>query len=474
MLSRRLRIILAVIFLMSLFLPLAALSQTALDVQDKFNFSFDIARFRAQDDFALVEIYYSIFRSYLKFVPEENGWQATFVLKAEVWQNDSLLATDQWQNFDYVDSLTQISSGQKLYGMGYFAIRPGDYLLKVTLTDINSNLEQQKSHAFTVDPINSESLIISDIELASQIRTSTERTRFYKNGYQVIPNPDQFYGTGMPMLSFYSEIYNLYGTTVPDSGDYSVTYRILDSDGQIVREFPAKKRKKPGESAVEASGMNIISFRSGTYFLELEVNNLVNNEKTTQKKKFYIYRQGDLAISDSVVQHLAEQKLQASLERLYKNMDVEKLNEEFESAQYLSTKEEKEVFKTLDVQGKQSFLIEFWKKRDASTGTPQNEFRDNYLKLVNTANKEFSGFKKGYKTDRGRILLMYGVPDEIERFPLNMEHKEHLIWKFFSIQGGIIFVFVDKQGFGDLELVHSTARGELSDPDWQRWIDPNR
>ena len=119
-------------------------------------------------------------------------------------------------------------------------------------------------------------------------------------------------------------------------------------------------------------------------------------------------------------------------------------------------------------------LLEFWRKRDTTPETPQNEFRDNYLKLVNTANKEFSGFRDGYKSDRGRILLVYGVPDEIERFPLNMEHKEHHIWKFFSIQGGVIFIFVDKQGFGNLELVHSTARGELNDPDWERWIDPNR
>ncbi len=273
---------------------------------------------------------------------------------------------------------------------------------------------------------------------------------------------------------FYSEIYNLTDKSEPDTGNYSVQYRILDGDGQPVREFPAKVRKKPGESAVEVSGMNIISIHSGTYYLELDVKDLVNGESASQKKKFFIYREGDLAISDSAAQQLAEEKLRASLIRIYKNMSSESLNEEFEAAFYLATKEEKDIFKTLDVQGKQAFLIEFWRKRDRNPETAQNEFRDNYLTLVNTANKEFSGFKKGWKTDRGRVLLLYGVPDEIERFPLSMESKAHHIWKYFSIQGGIVFIFVDKQGFGEFELVHSTARGELSDPDWERWINPHR
>lgn len=464
-------------FISYMFLSHPTYSQTEQDkmlAPEKFNFSFDIGRFRAQDDFVLVELYYSIFRNHLKFIPDENGWKATFVFKAEIWQNDSLLATDQWQNIDFVDSLTQVGAGQKLYGLGYFAIRPGNYLLKVTMTDVNSAYEKQKEHSIVIEPISDDQLTISDIELVSQIKSSAERTRFFKNGYQVIPNPDQFYGTGMPMLSFYSEIYNLTDDSAPDTGNYSVTYRILDNDGQIVREFPTKIRKKPGESAVEVSGMNIISFRSGTYYLELEANNLVNDERAAQKKKFFIYREGDLAVPDSIAQKLAEQKLRASLERIYKNMDDENLNEEFDAASYISTREEKDIFKTLDVRGKQAFLLEFWRKRDTSPETPQNEYRDNYLKLVNTANKEFSGFKKGYKSDRGRVLLIYGVPDEIERFPLNMEQKEHLIWKYFSIQGGVIFIFADKQGFGSLELIHSTARGELNDPDWERWINPNR
>ena len=82
-------------------------------------------------------------------------------------------------------------------------------------------------------------------------------------------------------------------------------------------------------------------------------------------------------------------------------------------------------------------------------------------------------FVDGWKTDRGRILLVYSKPDEIERFPSSSDSREYHIWHYYSLQGGIYFIFADKRNMGDLELVHSNARGELYDPDWRRWITPD-
>lgn len=438
------------------------------------NFGLDVGLFRAQDDFVLLEIYYSLFRNYLKFLPDSARWRAEFSLTAEIYANDSLLASDRWENMDVVDSLSQITPGQKLFGLGYFALKPGNYILKATLRDHVSQLEKQRERQLVIAPIPADKLLLSDIELATQIKPSQQQGLFFKNGYHIIPNPDQIYGTGLPMLMFYAEIYNLRQNADHDTSSYSVQYRILDGDMQKVREFPVKIRHKPGASAVEVSGMNIISFHSGTYFLEIAVNDFASGESFSRQKKFYIFREGDLAMSDSAAQKLATDRLKASLERIYSNMDAGAIDEEFDATQYISTSDEKKIYKTLDTRGKQAFLLEFWKKRDTSPETPQNEFRDNYLKAVNTANKEFSGFKKGYKSDRGRVLLIYGVPDEIERIPMSMETKAHHIWKYYSVQGGVQFVFVDKQGFGDFELVNSTARGEINDPDWERWINPNR
>ena len=90
------------------------------------------------------------------------------------------------------------------------------------------------------------------------------------------------------------------------------------------------------------------------------------------------------------------------------------------------------------------------------------------------ANQAFRGtFREGWRTDRGRVMLVYGKPDEVERFPFSSDNKAYEVWHYFSLQGGIDFIFVDRRDMGDYELVHSTARGELYDPDWVRWIDPS-
>lgn len=470
---------LIVILMLLVICAYALASSLAQDNADKiitnenFTFSYDYAFFRSQQGFVLLELYYSVFRNYLKYNPSEDQWIAEFEFNAEVWQDDSLLASTQWKNIDTIDSLSQISPSQKLYGIGYFALKPGFYKLKVEMKDLHSAFSRSFLKDLQVRAFSESELDVSEIQFASQINRSDVQNRFYKNGYTVIPNTDCFYGTGLPVVMFYLEIYNLKQDNEPDSTKYGVAYKIIDSDGRVAREFPEKVRPKPGNSAVEVSGVNIISFRSGTYFLEIAVRDIFSDKLIARQKKFFIYREGDLAYSDSAAKLRMRERLDAAYDRIYGQMTEEEIDDEFGAAGYIAANDEKKIFKTLDLAGKRTFLVEFWKKRDDTPSTPENEVRSKYLDLASEAKEQFRDFKKGWQTDRGRVLLMYGRPDEIERFPYSAENKPYVIWKYFSIQGGVIFIFVDKREFGRFELVHSTARGELNDSEWERWIRPN-
>ena len=81
--------------------------------------------------------------------------------------------------------------------------------------------------------------------------------------------------------------------------------------------------------------------------------------------------------------------------------------------------------------------------------------------------------REGWKSDRGRVFLMYGEPSEIERFPNQQNTKPYEIWHYNEIQGGVIFVFADLTGFSRYTLVHSTMRGEVSDQNWMARVDSN-
>jgi hypothetical protein len=87
------------------------------------------------------------------------------------------------------------------------------------------------------------------------------------------------------------------------------------------------------------------------------------------------------------------------------------------------------------------------------------------MKLANASYSNY--FKEGWQTDRGRVLLMYGRPDEIERNPSVLDVNPYEIWYYYSLEGGCEFVFGDLSGHGEYELLHSTYRNEIQDINWR-------
>ena len=81
--------------------------------------------------------------------------------------------------------------------------------------------------------------------------------------------------------------------------------------------------------------------------------------------------------------------------------------------------------------------------------------------------------RDGWRTDRGRIYIIYGEPDEIQRFPNSSDNKPYEIWNYNQIEGGVEFIFIDLSGFSEYTLVHSTKRGEIQDPSWQQLLNSN-
>jgi len=138
---------------------------------------------------------------------------------------------------------------------------------------------------------------------------------------------------------------------------------------------------------------------------------------------------------------------------------------------FLRTDNEKKAFESLPgLNEKRKFMFEFWKRRDPNQNTLQNEFKQEYLKKILEANQLFKEpFKEGWKTDRGRIYVTYGKPEEIESFPYSNDKKSYEIWKYEKLEGGAICAFMEitQSGSGIYELVHSTIRTELRNDDWE-------
>lgn len=89
-----------------------------------------------------------------------------------------------------------------------------------------------------------------------------------------------------------------------------------------------------------------------------------------------------------------------------------------EAAVYIISPEEKQVFQQLTTpEEKTKFIEQFWKRRDPDLRTEENEFKAEHYRRIAYANERFKSGKPGWKTDRGKIYIIHGPPDQIEKSP---------------------------------------------------------
>ena len=107
-------------------------------------------------------------------------------------------------------------------------------------------------------------------------------------------------------------------------------------------------------------------------------------------------------------QRAAEKRLRQELETPYKKW----LNED---VSYIITDEERAAFKKLQTDDeRESFIENFWLRRDPTPDTIENEYKEEHYRRIAYANEHYASGIPGWKTDRGRIYITYGPPDEIE------------------------------------------------------------
>jgi GWxTD domain-containing protein len=106
-----------------------------------------------------------------------------------------------------------------------------------------------------------------------------------------------------------------------------------------------------------------------------------------------------------------EEKLRKELETPYKKW----LNED---VTYIITDEERKAWKRLSTDDeRQQFIEQFWLRRDPTPDTEENEFKEEHYRRIAYANERFASGIPGWKTDRGRIYITFGPPDEIDSHP---------------------------------------------------------
>jgi GWxTD domain-containing protein len=430
--------------------------------------SVDYAIFRGAGEQIYLEIYIAFQEGQLQYSQTGENYQAEYLATTKISQNDTILFRKFDRRISKIDSIAHISSHRKFLNLFNFSLEPGQYSAQVSVKDLNSTRIGEYYFEFDAESFARQELDMSYIQLCSKITPDTSGGDFQKNSFHAIPNPECSYSISQPVLYYYAEIYNLDFTTEKE-GHYSSRCTITDLEGELIKNYSEKTRQKPGTSAVIVGGHNIVTLPSNTYYLNLEIEDQQSQKIVRASKRFkfikptrkIIVSSDSAEIGTEVDYNIAE----------YLPYSEEQLNEEFDQLRYLTSKEQKSIFNNLDSDSKKLFLAKFWHNFDQTPETEINEFKTRYLQMVEFTNLNYGSMnKEGWKTDRGRIFLTYGIPDEIERNYMAIDMKPHEIWHYNELEGGILFIFADLTGFGEFDLLHSTYSRELYQPDWERLV----
>jgi len=451
--------IVLLLVLCSCYSNLIAQSNTESD----FEVDLDYARFRGEQNLSLIEIYYAFHRDSILHVSTGDKYIATYLTKLDISVKDSVIKQIEWRGQDLLNSLDDLKPNQTINDVYGILLGPGEFKVRLEIIDLSNQRFGFNEINFQVDPSQTDSLWMSDLQLGLQISRVQTQNRFVKNGISTIPNPSAIYGLQWPVLYYYCEIYNLQNPTQTDDAKYTVITSIRDFQGNIIKKIPAKSKSFHHPSVVEIDKTLVSSLKSGVYNFSIEVVNLMTEERTTKKKQFYIYRAADYIESEAKPQQQFDDLYLVLLTKSEEELDME-----FEYARYMATSDEEDMYEELDIEGKRKFMVSFWRLKNRTPELPTEIFRKDYLDRVTMANDRYSqAGMEGWRSARGRVLLLYGIPDDIEKYYGGPDAKQYESWTYNWLEGGSYFVFLDLSGYGNYQLVHSTVSTEINDPGWQ-------
>jgi GWxTD domain-containing protein len=140
-----------------------------------------------------------------------------------------------------------------------------------------------------------------------------------------------------------------------------------------------------------------------------------------------------------------------------------------EDVTYIISPEERNAFLQLDTnEEREQFIEQFWLRRSSNPDLPDNDFKEEHYRRIAYANEHFASGIPGWKTDRGRMYIMWGPPDEIDAHPTGGTYDRPMeegggststypweTWRWRYLEGigeNIILEFVDPSGSGEYHL----------------------
>jgi GWxTD domain-containing protein len=376
-----------------------------------------------------VDVFVQVGYEMLSFVKHGGLYDAAYEMTLSLFDSTNSLVNEKlWTEdvkgvaFDRSASPNASSITQRSFDAVF-----GRYTIRLVVRDKESGASYTMSRNLRVPDFSATDFSLSDIMLLSRVVVAGDKR-------SIAPSISPNVGTIPEAFFVYVEAYNKRGL---DSVRFNLDLVGKKSEHPVAIDTVASL--KPGR------GEYILRVPHGT--LPLGDYSLVVTVRPVH------------ASTDSVenVIGLASRSIAArwvGLPRSIKDLDLA-----IEQVRYICKGDEMSKLKEAKTaEEKMAAFMEFWKKRDPNPNTPRNERMEEYFARVDYANKHFSHYIDGWRTDMGMVYVMFGAPNNVDRHPFDVDSKPYEVWAYYDLNYS--FVFIDQTGFGDYRL---------ETPVWEVW-----
>ncbi|MCI0531443.1 MAG: GWxTD domain-containing protein [candidate division Zixibacteria bacterium] len=399
-------------------------AQVEIDISrltQKPGFSVDYASFYSPESGKTrLEVYYRIHNRQLKFTKSKDAYLASYEVRVLLSKKGKQIAGgSKEEQYPVASDIETLSPYDFIINQIIVEVEPGKYDCQVTMLDKLSQQVHRLDIPVKVKDYPAGSISLSDLELAQAIEDGTTGSQFNKFGYTIVPRADSVLCEECDTLEVYLELYS------PQGKQFYLTYRIKNElNVPVLSQNDSIHTATPVTPIVQS--MDISSLSPGTYALEVSIAAEQNGKPINQSKRKFDLDWGT---------------------EFYLEKDF---NRAIELLRYIANGEETKALKNTPPDQRLKAWEDFWKSKDATPETPENEIQAEYYRRMRYSNKNFTSWAKpGWKTDFGMVYIRYGDPDEIDRHPFDPDVGSFEIWYYYPTRR--VFTFVD-DGHGEYRL----------------------
>jgi len=249
----------------------------------------------------------------------------------------------------------------------------------------------------------------------------------------------------------------------------TLTMRVVDSAGKALTTTAATPVTVPAGGGVLKGQLDLSGLPPGQYTMAASLD---LSGKKVERSAVFTMAGLDETLEKDVARREAAKGTDAGY---FDAMDEKSIEAAKEPLVLIAESGELSKFsKDLSLRAKRRFMTEFWQKRDLTPNTPENETRQKFYAAVDYANRTYGEKGRaavpGWKTDRGRIYVKNGSPDEMLQRPQAGRSPPYEVWRFRTGKDRY-YIFIDRaNGLGNFQLVYSNDIKEPGQPNWQELL----